>query len=182
MNKTFFYITFFIFTIGLLFSSYNYNKGDVYYDSIYKESVTLTQNSQIKESIVLLKEITSKNTLFINKRNINSHYDLGQIYLSRLSDYELAIFHFKFIFNKIPFKTHKIKKTDKNLKDVNELRKKSLFMLGYINHNHIGNLTESQKYYHLFLEQYPDEDLTSSVAYELELIEKSINNFNKINN
>ena len=88
MNKTFFYITFFIFTIGLLFSSYNYNKGDVYYDSIYKESVTLTQNSQIKKSIVLLKEITSKNTLFINKRNINSHYDLGQIYLSRLSDYE----------------------------------------------------------------------------------------------
>ena len=182
MNKTFFYILFFIASIGLLFSSYSYNKGDAYYDSIYKVSVALTQDNQVKESIVLLKEITSKNTLFVNKRNINSHYDLGQIYLSRLSDYELALFHFDFIFNKIPFKKYEIKEMNSNLRDVNELRKKSLFMLGYINHNHIGNLTESKKYYLLFLNQYSDTDLTSSVEYELELIEKSITNFDKINN
>ena len=55
-------------------------------------------------------------------------------------------------------------------------------MLGYINHNHIGNLTKSKKYYLLFLSQYSDTDLTSSVEYELELIEKSITNFDKINN
>lgn len=182
MNKTFFYILFFIVAIGLLFPSYSYNKGDAYYDSIYKASVALTQDNQIKESILLLKEITSKNRLFINKRNINSHYDLGQIYLSSLSDYELAIFHFDFIVNKIPFKEYKIKEMSNGLRDINELRKKSLFMLGYINHNHIGNLTESKKYYLLFLNQYSDTDLTSSVEYELELIEKSISNFDKINN
>ena len=59
MNKTFFYILFFIASIGLLFSSYSYNKGDAYYDSIYKVSVALTQDNQVKESIVLLKEFSS---------------------------------------------------------------------------------------------------------------------------
>ena len=64
-----------------------------------------------------------------------------------------------------------------------ELKEKSLFMVGYIYHNHIGNLTQAQKYYTLFLNKYPNSDLVSSVSYELNIIIESIDNFNKqINN
>jgi len=184
MFRAFFYTIFFILGTGLLFSNYAY-KNDMYYDSIYKESVLLIKNDKVNEAILFLKEINNhyKYTLY-HETNINAHYDLGQIYLSRIADYELANFHFDFIFKNLhsrPFKKNKLENVDSYLKNSQELRLKSLFMLGYIYHNHLGNFTRAQKYYKLFLDQYKDTELTSSVMYELELINKAINDFNQIN-
>ena len=77
---------------------------------------------------------------------MNAHYDLGQIYLSRAFNYDLAVTHFEYIFNNI-YSTYGSVNPDLGIKSLPELKEKSLFMLGYIYHNHIGNFTLAQNYY-----------------------------------
>jgi len=182
MNRAFFYITLFCINITLLFSSYN-NKNIISdYESIYKESLQLIQNDQISQSIVLLEDITDYYKNNANQININAHYDLGNIYLSRLSNYELAAFHFEFIYKSLKYNYSKTQKdTGIKLKSLYELKLKSLFMLGYIYHNHLGNFSKAQDYYNIFLKHYKDTDLASSVVYELKIIEEEIEKFNLIN-
>ena len=54
-----------------------------------------------------------------------------------------------------------------------------MFMIAYIYHNHIGNLSLAKENYSKFLKSYKDSDLESSVRYELNIIEKAINGFNQ---
>jgi len=55
-----------------------------------------------------------------------------------------------------------------------ELAAKSIFMIGYINANHVNNLEEAKKYYTQFIEKYPDDELVDSAKYELATLGKSI--------
>ena len=153
---------------------WNQNKNITNYDSLYSESVSLIEKNEVTKSIKILIDITS------NSKDkgliLNSYYDLAQIYLSRSSDYDKSIEYFEFILNH-SF-SYKMKSNSK-LRSFVELKEKSLFMVGYIYHNHIGNLTQAQNYYNLFLSKYPDSDLVSSVNYELSSINELIDNFNK---
>jgi hypothetical protein len=63
------------------------------------------------------------------------------------------------------------------MKSLSELKQNSLFMLGYVFHNHIGDYTLAQNYYSIFLNKFPNNELCSSVEYELELINIEITNF-----
>ena len=182
MNRAFFYITIFFLNITLLLSSYNNKNITSNYESIYKESSELIQNNQINESIVLLEGITSYYKNNTNPINMNAHYDLGNIYLSRLSNYKLAASHFEFIYKNLKYNYSKHQQDiDITLKNLYELKLKSLFMLGYIYHNHLGNFSKAQDYYNIFLKHYKDTDLASSVVYELKIIEEEIKKFNLIN-
>ena len=51
----------------------------------------------------------------------------------------------------------------------------ALFMLGYINANHTKDLKEAEKYYKLFIEKYPNDELTDDAEYELKNLGKDIN-------
>ena len=164
-----------------LLSNYgqNYKNTSVYYDSLYKQSLLFIEKDELRESITLLKEIIEKDKSYTNEDNkliMNAHYDLGQIYLSRSLDYETAAFHFDYIFNNIRF-IPKDKFLGLKMKSLLELKTKSLFMLGYVYHNHIGNLSKAQKYYNNFLDKYPNNDLSASVEYELTLINEGIFKF-----
>ena len=179
MKKIFLY-TFFL-SIVLAKSTFGFNQNNSWnksnnfnYDSAYFESITLIEKDEVSKSIKILIDITanSKDKGLV----LNSYYDLAQIYLSRSSDYEKSIEYFQFIFNN-SF-SYKLNSKSK-LRSFLELKEKSLFMIGYIYHNHIGNLTKAQKYYNLFLNDYPNSDLVSSVTYELEIINESINQFNE---
>ena len=154
-------------------NSWNQNKI-VDYDSLYFESLSLIQKDNISESIKNLNEIIieSRNKALI----LNSYYDLAQIYLSRSSNYEQSIKYFQNILNN-SF-SYRLK-SNSNLKEFSELKEKSLFMIGYVYHNHIGNLSKAQYYYNLFLKSYDNSDLSNSVIYELDVINKSIQNFNE---
>jgi len=55
-----------------------------------------------------------------------------------------------------------------------EFASRSVFMIGFINANHVNNLDEAKEYYTLFIEKYPDDDLVASAKYELETLGKSI--------
>jgi len=52
---------------------------------------------------------------------------------------------------------------------------KALFMLGYINANDLKKFDEAKKYYNLFIEKFPDDELASAAKYELENLGKDIN-------
>ena len=52
---------------------------------------------------------------------------------------------------------------------------KSVFMIAYVYANHLKNYDEAKKYYTLFIEKYPDHDLTQSAQYELETLGQDIN-------
>jgi len=49
----------------------------------------------------------------------------------------------------------------------------ALFMVAYVNANHLGNPEKAKKVYGEFLEKYPDNELVSSVYFELENMGKS---------
>jgi len=74
--------------------------------------------------------------------------------------YADAIENFKIILEKYPNGTTTAKAT---------------FMLGFINANNLGNLEEAKKYYTLFVEKYPDNDLADDAQYELNNLGKDIN-------
>jgi len=141
--------------------------------------VSVSENCKTKKSILeKISELLSKPS-GINRNDIlimNAHYDLGQIYLSRALNYNQAINHFEYIFNNV-YSNYGSEKLVKGMKSLSELKEKSLFMLGYIYHNHIGNFTIAKNYYATFLNQFPNNELSFSVQYELELIENEIMNF-----
>ena len=51
---------------------------------------------------------------------------------------------------------------------------KSLFMVGYINANHLNNLDKARQYYGKFLETYPDHDLADDAQYEIDHLGRDI--------
>ena len=151
-----------------------WNEIDVIdYGPIFDKALLLLQEDNLRESVTLFEEIILKS----NNKNIvmNSHYHLGQFYLSRSLDYESAIKQFNYILNS-NF-SYKLNSLNSNLFSIDELREKSLFMIGYIYNNHIGNLSKAKKYYDLFLINYHSSDLVFSVKYELDIINQDINTF-----
>lgn len=51
---------------------------------------------------------------------------------------------------------------------------KALFMVGYINANHLSNLDKAREYYSQFLEKYPDHDLADDAQYEIDNLGKDV--------
>jgi len=51
----------------------------------------------------------------------------------------------------------------------------TIFMIGFINANHLEKYDEAKKYYSMFMEKYPEHELVSSAKYELETLGKDIN-------
>lgn len=52
---------------------------------------------------------------------------------------------------------------------------KATFMIGYIYANNTKDLDEAKKYYQLFIEKYPNNDLADDAQYELETLGQDIN-------
>tara|TARA_B100000614_G_C14556801_1_gene495783 strand:- start:1812 stop:2351 length:540 start_codon:yes stop_codon:yes gene_type:complete len=150
----------------------SWKKANIDYDSLYIVSQDLLKNNEVFKSIKHLNEIVSNS----NDKNLtlNCYYDLAQIYLSRSNDFEKSISYFNLILNqKFNFGNNKNNK----LKKYEDLNEKSLFMIGYIYHNHTGNLSLAKKYYEKFLNYFPNSDLVSSVQYEIDVINSMINNY-----
>ena len=173
MRKIFFYISFLSFLISNSFLDYDKNvvwgkTKSIDYKTLYYNSIGHLKNNELRESITLLKDVilNSKDKNLV----MNACYDLGQIYLSRTSDYNSAIEYFEYIItNNFIYEKNKY---NSDLKSLLELKQKSLFMMGYIYHNHIGNLTKAKEYYDLFLNKYSNHELILSIQYELEIINR----------
>ncbi len=51
---------------------------------------------------------------------------------------------------------------------------KALFMVGYINANHLKDYDKARKYYTEFLNKYPDHELAVAAKYELDNLGKGL--------
>ena len=52
---------------------------------------------------------------------------------------------------------------------------KAIFMVGFINANHIKDFAEAKKYYTMFIEKYPQHELKKDAEFELQTLGKDIN-------
>lgn len=52
---------------------------------------------------------------------------------------------------------------------------KAMFMIGFIHANNTKNLEEAKKYYTMFIEKYPQHELTNSADYELKHLGQDVN-------
>ena len=50
---------------------------------------------------------------------------------------------------------------------------KSLFMIGYINANHLNDLEAARQHYATFVEKFPDHELVTAAKYEMDHLGKA---------
>tara|TARA_B100000959_G_C14555376_1_gene449387 strand:+ start:52 stop:498 length:447 start_codon:yes stop_codon:yes gene_type:complete len=129
------------------------------FESKYDKALKLSENSNYRQSNAILHEIIDSEDSSQETKNL-SYFLLADIYL-KINQYENAISSYKSLL-KTPIE--------------NKLRKQSLFMVGYIYFNNLHMYTHAKKYYEQFKTEYRDDNLIASVDYELESINKIINN------
>jgi len=103
-------------------------------------------------SLVLLYSCTEKKSETAYFREADSLYNHEQ--------FEQAINSFKKIIEYYP---------------EGDITPKATFMIGYIYANHTKNLDEAKKYYQLFIDKYPNNDLADDAKYEIETLGQDIN-------
>lgn len=79
-------------------------------------------------------------------------FRLGDVYMNRTNQVELAIETFQDTFDRYP-------DSDEGVK--------SLFMIGFVNANYLDDLGAAEQAYNRFLEKYPNHELGESVRFEL---------------
>ena len=123
------------------------------YEIIYESSLNLKNDKQFKESNMILDYLINFDK---TPRNIiiKSKFLRAQIFYD-LSYYVQSIDYFKSILEE----------------DISsEYRKKALFMTAYIYNNNLNMYTDAIEYYKTFLNDYKNDELISSVEYELDQI------------
>lgn len=91
-----------------------------------------------------------------NNLAANSQFQIADIYLNDIKDYDYSIDEFKKVIYNY---------------DGHDVAKKSLFMIAYIYNNYLDAYTDAINNYELFLKTYPNDELAPSVKYELEGLE-----------
>ena len=126
---------------------------DKTYEILYDTSLELKNDKKLKESNMILDYLinfdkTPQNII------IKSKFLRAQIFYD-LSYYVQAVNYFKLILKE----------------DISsDYRKKALFMTAYIYNNNLNMYTDAINYYKTFLNEYKNDELISSVEYELDQI------------
>ena len=129
----------------------------------YNIAVELKDEKKIMESNKLFHEII-ESPYVTDDLKIKSIFMISQIFYD-LQNYTLSIEYFK-----------KILDADK----LNDLRKKSLFMIGYTYNNHLDMYTDAITYYNQFIAEYKDDELIPSVKFELQQINEILDNIETV--
>ena len=129
------------------------------FENKYDKVLALSEKNNYRESNIILHEIIESPESSEDMKN-KSHFLLADIYL-KINQYENAISSYEKVLGS---------------SFANSLRKQSLFMIGYIYFNNLNMYTHAKKYYEQFKKEYKNDDLIPSVNYEIESIDKIINN------
>ena len=111
------------------------------------------ENKQYNESLVVLHRILN-NSNSKDDIKVKSLFLISEIYLNEYKEYTISISFLNKILDGFP---------------EHDLAKRSLFTKAYINANYIESFSEAVTLYNLFIRKYPDDELISSVNYELNL-------------
>ena len=140
----------YLFLTVLLFNSCDKPINENKIEKLFKEGVSERANKNLMNSINIFNDIykNSPNSKFASL----SQYQIGDIYLNDIKNYQIALEKFRSVFNKYPN---------------TESGKISLFLCGYISNNYLNEFSTAYDYYNTFKETYPDDSLIFSVDYEL---------------
>ena len=133
---------------------------------LWEQVIKYRQEKNLRESIAALNEIIE--TYPESEYAPQAIYQIGDIYLNEVKDYDFAIDYFKKVMAVYPDSPES---------------KKANFMVGYVYSNNLQSYSEAKEYYTLFIEKYPESELVPSVEYELEILEplfKQIDSLNAI--
>ena len=112
-------------------------------------------NKEYGQGIKILLDIIDSDAG--NSIKAESKYIIAEIYLNDFKDYNYSSELLEEILSEFS-DTH--------------IYKKALFTLAYVYANHLDYYTDAQTYYNLFLKTYPNDELVSSVEYELKTLKK----------
>jgi len=125
------------------------------YQLLYSESLDLIKKKVYDKSIAKLNFIIENS--FDTELIASSKYLISEIYLNDFNNYDMSVLYLEDILNSCP-------------QCVSEIFKKSLFSLSYIYANYLDYYSDAIKLYNDFIVLYPNDELISSVKYELELL------------
>ncbi len=132
------------------FLLYSCNSGKTP-EELWMEGKKLRSEGKTSEAISIYKQII--NLFPDNDLAANSQFQIADVYLNDLKDYEFSIDEFNKVIQYYP---------------ENDNSKKSLFMIGYIYNNYLDAYSDAIFNYENFLTKYPNDELSPSVKYELE--------------
>ncbi len=123
-------------------------------EKIFKEANEYRKNKNLKDAIISYENIIDNYPMhnFASK----AQFQIADIYLNDLKEYDYAIDIFKKIISEYPN---------------TEVAKKSLFMSGYVYNNYLNAYSDAIEMYTNFQSTYPEDNLIPSVEYELEGLE-----------
>ena len=150
----------FVTVLLILFSCFNGNP-----EALWNKAINMRAENNLKESIILYNEII--NNYPNHDLSVKSQFQIAEIYLNDIKDYDIAIHEFNTLITKYPDKTEAMN---------------SLFMIAYIYNNYLNAYSDAIEFYNLFLNKYPNAELVPSVIYELEGLEKYQNQIDSLNN
>ena len=149
----------------LAFSSLAYCKiepdlsyNDAGNDSLYNKALDFRLDGDLESCLKILFEIKCC--------HVESNYTIAEIYLNDFRNYNISSEYFNKI---ISFADNN--ESEKSLSESGNLYKKSLFMTSYIYSNYLGMYSRGYDGYSLFLDKFPDDDLSESVIYELKQLD-----------
>ena len=119
---------------------------------------------QLQNAITNCKKIISK----YSNEDIaaTALFQIGDIYLNDVKDFDFAIEYFKEVKEKYP-----------NSKE----NEKASFMIGYIYANYLDSYSDAAISYNNFLDSYPESELIQSVKYELNILEPLLKTIDSLN-
>ena len=140
----------FFLVIVLLSYSCNDTAENTKIEQQYKLALDLRKDKDFMSSINIFESLFTQHPN--SKYAPMSMYQIGDIYLNDIKNYELALEKFNNVNEKFPN---------------SESGKISLFLCGYISNNYLQEFSDAFIYYNRFKEAYPNDSLIFSVDYEL---------------
>ena len=121
----------------------------------WSEAQYLYEEKEFDNSIIALNRIIHSKAS--NDYKAKSLFLTSEIYLNEYKEYSVAIFFLNQLLDNYPNHI---------------LSKRSLFTKAYINANYLQSYSDAILLYELFIEKYPEDELISSVYYELDELAK----------
>ena len=118
---------------------------------LWNDGQKYRSENKLKESITSYKIIQEKYPS--NDLAATAQFQVADIYLNDVKDFEYAVEEFKNVIDKYPD---------------HEVSKKSLFMIAYVYNNYLDAYSDAIMTYKIFKEKYPNDELVPSVEYELD--------------
>ena len=123
----------------------------------------LRANGDLMGSIKLLDGIIVNNSS--NEYKQMAQFNIADIYMNDVKNYSFSLINFDKVLNY-------------NLD--NEIHKKSLFMYAYICSNYLDMYSDAYSIYGEFIKKYPNDDLISSVEYEMDQLKQYIDRVDEL--